>query len=133
MTRSHSPRLIRRVALLASGSALSLMLSLPAAAEEMNDFPTLTRVEYVERCINDFDRPRQELIYKCTCAIDAIAKAVDHDTWVDLETFNNAVPIAGERGAYLRERKDSRSKVKTFRELQTKVRKACFLPEQGRS
>lgn len=104
----------------------------PAMASEMNQFPTLARVEYVERCLTQFERPRQELIYKCSCAIDAVAKQVDYDTWVGLETFNNAVPIAGERGAYVRERKDARTQVKAYREVQASARKACFLPEQTR-
>ncbi len=104
----------------------------PVSAAAMHEFPTLARVEYVEQCINEFDRPRQELIYKCSCAIDVIATEVDHDTWVGLETFNNAAPIAGERGGYIRERKDLRTQVKSYRDLQSKARKACFLPETTR-
>lgn len=97
-----------------------------------NDFPTLSRVEYVEACRQQFDRPPQELIYKCSCAIDKIAQIVDHDTWISLLTFNNAAPIAGERGAYLRERKDTRTKVKSYRELQAKARSSCFLPAEAK-
>jgi len=108
-----------------------VLMSQPVYATE-NDFPTLSRIEYVEACRSQFDRPPQELIYKCSCAIDKIAQEVDHDTWISLLTFNNAAPIAGERGAYLRERKDTRTKVKSFRELQAKARASCFLPAEAK-
>jgi hypothetical protein len=115
---------------LAGGLFAAALIWSPAGAAA-NDFPTLTRVEYVEACRQQFDRPQQELIYKCSCAIDRIAEEVDHDTWIELLTINNAAPIAGERGAYIRERKDTRSKVKRYRELQARARKACFLPAEA--
>ena len=101
-----------------------------AASAQAHEYPTLTRVEYVEACAQQFDRPRQELIYKCSCAIDKIAATVDHDTWIGLQTFNNAAPIAGERGSYLRERKDIRTHVKSYRALQSMAREKCFLPPE---
>ncbi|MFK7966365.1 MAG: hypothetical protein AB8C46_20560 [Burkholderiaceae bacterium] len=112
-------------------SLAGAMLTQPTLATA-SDFPTLTRVEYVEACRQQFDRPPQELIYKCSCAIDKIAEEIDHDTWIALLTFNNAAPIAGERGAYLRERKDTRTKVKSYRELQAKARQSCFLPAEAK-
>jgi hypothetical protein len=68
------------------------------------------------------------MVYKCVCAIDRIAEAVPYDRWVDLSTFFNAQPIAGERGAYIRERSDIQGQLKSYRELQLKAKKACFIP-----
>ncbi len=120
-----------------SNRRLSWLLSITATAllgatgaVQAHEYPTLTRVEYVGTCAQQFNRPRQELSYKCSCAIDKIAAKVDHDTWVGLQTFNNAAPIAGERGAYLRERKDIRTQVKSYRALQTMAREKCFLPAE---
>ncbi|MGH1357739.1 MAG: hypothetical protein ACRBC3_03145 [Burkholderiaceae bacterium] len=110
-------------------AALCILMG-AAGSVQANEYPTLTRVEYVDACTQQFDRPRQELIYKCSCAIDKIAATVNHDTWIGLQTFNNAAPIAGERGAYLRERKDIRSHVKHYRALQSMAREKCFLPAE---
>lgn len=118
----------RRLSWFLSTTAIALLGA--SGAAQAYEYPTLTRVEYVEACAQQFDRPRQELIYKCSCAIDKIAAKVDHDTWVGLQTFNNAAPIAGERGAYLRERKDIRTQVKSYRALQTMAREKCFLPAE---
>ena len=50
--------------------------SLPALAAA-NDFPTLERVLFVEACVRDHpDRPRQEMLYKCSCALDNIAERI---------------------------------------------------------
>ena len=99
------------------------------AADRGNDFPTLARVEYVFECLGDNpDRPRHEMLYKCVCAVDRVAEAVSYDRWVELSTFFKAQPMAGERGAYVRERSDIRSQLKSYRDLQAKVKKACFIP-----
>ena len=91
-----------------------------------NDFPTQARSEYVLTCMREHDMA-QESLYKCSCAIDAIAAKVDYDTWVDLSTVANATTIAGERGGVLRDMKDGRKKIATYKEIQDGARKSCFL------
>jgi hypothetical protein len=106
------------------------ILVLTLAAEQSaqaHDFPTSARVEYVLACMRDNPASPQEAIYKCSCVIDAIAGKVDYDTWVDLSTVANATTIAGERGGVLRDMKDGRKMITTFRELQDGAKKSCFL------
>jgi RecA-family ATPase len=97
------------------------------AAERANDFPTLARVEYVFECLGDNPGPRHEMLYKCVCAVDRVAEKIPYDRWVDLSTFFKAQPMAGERGAYVRERSDIQSHLKSYRELQAGAKKACFI------
>ena len=92
-----------------------------------NDFPTNARVEYVLTCMKETKASPQESMYKCSCAIDAIADKVDYDTWVDLSTVANGITIAGERGGVMRDMKDGRKLVASYRELQDNARKACFI------
>ena len=92
-----------------------------------NDFPTRARVEFVLTCMNESKAPRQESMYKCSCAIDAIADKVSYDTWVDLSTVANGTTIAGERGGVMRDVKDGRKLIASFRELQDGAKKACFI------
>jgi hypothetical protein len=94
-----------------------------------NDFPTHARVEFVLNCMRESKAPKQELMYKCSCAIDAIADKVDYSTWVDLSTIANATTIAGERGGAMRDLKDGRKMIASYRELQESAKKRCFINE----
>jgi hypothetical protein len=99
-----------------------------AAVAYANDFPTRARVEFVLECMQHSGVPQQEAMYKCSCAADAIAEQVDYRTWVDLSTVANAITMAGERGGELRDMKDGRKLIASYKDLRNKAMKACFLP-----
>ena len=108
---------------------LPLLLLAAASVGFANDFPTRARVEFVLTCMSESKAPPQESMYKCSCAIDAIADKVDYATWVDLSTVANGITIAGERGGVMRDLKDGRKIIASFRELQGEAKKRCFLNE----
>jgi len=108
---------------------LPLLLLAAASVGFANDFPTRARVEFVLTCMSESKAPPQESMYKCSCAIDAIADKVDYATWVDLSTVANGITIAGERGGVMRDLKDGRKIITSFRELQGEAKKRCFLNE----
>ena len=103
------------------------MIAAIAPLARANDFPTQARVEFVLSCMRESRAPQQEAMYKCSCAIDAIAERVDYATWVDLSTIANATTIAGERGGVMRDMKDGRKKIVSYREMQQEAKKRCFL------
>ena len=93
-----------------------------------NDFPTNARVEYVMKCVREQPAAReQEAMYKCSCAVDAIAERMSYDEWVDASTVANAITIAGERGGVVRDMKDGRKIAASWREVQEDARKRCFI------
>jgi hypothetical protein len=104
-----------------------LLFATIAPLARANDFPTQARVEYVLACMRESKASQQESMYKCSCAIDAIAEKVDYATWVDLSTVANATTIAGERGGVMRDMKDGRKKIVSYRETQEEAKKRCFL------
>ena len=104
-----------------------LLALLVAPLGYANDFPTRARVEFVLTCMRETKAPPQESRYKCSCAIDAIADKVSYDTWVDLSTVANGTTIAGERGGVMRDLKDGRKLIASFRELQASAKKTCFI------
>ena len=106
---------------------IPIVALLAASFGYANDFPTPARVEFVLTCMRETKAPQQESMYKCSCAIDAIADKVDYSTWVDLSTVANGITIAGERGGVMRDLKDGRKLVASFRELQESAKKACFI------
>jgi hypothetical protein len=107
--------------------ASALLLALVPALAHGNDFPTQARVEFVLDCMRENPAMAQEALYKCSCAIDAIAAKVKYDAWVDLSTVANGITIAGERGGVMRDIKDGRKIVASFRDLQDGAKKGCFL------
>jgi hypothetical protein len=109
------------------GRLLLLAALCCATLAHANDFPTRARVEFVLDCMRDSKAPPQEAMYKCSCAIDAIADKVDYRTWVDLATVANGMTIAGERGGVMRDMKDGRKIAASYRELQDAAKKSCFL------
>jgi hypothetical protein len=52
---------------------------------------------------------------------------INYARWVELSTIANATTIAGERGGIVRDMKDGRTMIATFRELQEDAKKGCFL------
>ncbi len=92
-----------------------------------NDFPTRARVEFVLNCMRESNEPQQVSMYKCSCAIDAIAERVDYAKWVDLSTIANGITIAGERGGVMRDLKDGRKLIASYREMQESAKKRCFI------
>jgi hypothetical protein len=107
-----------------SATALVALAFAPAFA---NDFPTTARVEYVLDCIKNSKAPVNEMVYKCSCAVDNIASKVKYETWVDLQTVALGTSIAGERGGVIRDMKDGRKLISNYRDLQAKAKHACFI------
>ena len=112
-----------------SSSLLSVVALLAVTPLRANDFPTTARVEFVLSCMRDSKATQQEMLYKCSCALDSIAQQLRYDEWVELATVANAMPIAGERGGALRDLKDGRKRVAQFRELQEKAKTSCFIDQ----
>jgi hypothetical protein len=92
-----------------------------------NDFPTTARVEFVLDCMKNGKASAHEMLYKCSCAVDNIASKVNYETWVDLSTVALGTTIAGERGGVIRDMKDGRKLINSYRDLQTQAKQACFI------
>ena len=106
-----------------------LLLALPllGAAASANDFPTSQRVLYVEECMRDHPGPHFEMVNKCSCALDTLAKEIKYEEYVGMSTVVNAMSIGGERGGSMRDNETVKPQVKRYRDLQAKVQKACFI------
>lgn len=91
------------------------------------DYPTTERVNYVMTCMRDHPGPHYEMLNKCSCVIDTLARRVKLDDFVSMSTAANANSIGGERGAYIRDTATLQAQIRRFRELQAQARKACFI------
>lgn len=107
---------------------LATVASLAAAAPALaNDFPTVDRVLYVQECMRNNPGPNFEMVNKCSCALDALAREVKYEDYVSMSTVTNAISIGGERGSELRDNESVKPQIKRLRELQAKAQQGCFI------
>jgi hypothetical protein len=112
-------------------AAAGLLWALGAACawgvDGVNDFPTVDRVLYVQECMKANPGPYYEMVNKCSCAVDALARVLSYDEYVSMTTIANAMTIGGERGNDIRDNETLKAPLKRYRELQEQVKKGCFI------
>jgi hypothetical protein len=98
-----------------------------------HDYPTSERVVYVEACMHDYPGGHYEMLNKCSCVLDTIARDVPYDDYVTMLTAANANTIGGERGSSIRDSEPLQVQVRKFRQLQAQARKSCMIaPDAAR-
>jgi hypothetical protein len=111
----------------------TLLLLLPALATPIaahaNDFPTSGRVEYVLECMQKHEG-KYEYLYKCSCAIDHIAKALPYDDFVAMATALRNQTLPGEHGAAFRDPANVKEMASKYRTIQADALKACYVKAQ---
>jgi hypothetical protein len=108
-------------------TSIPAALMLLAGAASAHDYPTTERVNYVLECMRMHPGTQYEMVSKCSCAVDALAKDIKLDDFVEMNTATNANSIGGERGNSIRDTEVLQAKIKRWRELQTRAKKACFI------
>jgi hypothetical protein len=113
------------------GTLLGLWAPLAGAQEEprsASDYPTIERVQFVEACIREHpDRPHQEMLYKCSCAMDKIVAQMTYDEYVEASTAYFAGQIAGERGVGVRESTVGQTLTDRYRAVHGKALRDCLV------
>jgi len=107
-------------------SLVAALLAAPALAAA-HDYPTSDRVVYVQACMRDHPGGHYEMLNKCSCVIDTIARDIPYDDYVAMSTAANANSIGGERGSYIRDVEALQLQIRKFRQLQAQARKSCLL------
>lgn len=92
-----------------------------------HDYPTPARVEYVQECMLK-NGTQIAYLYKCSCAIDRIAKDVTYDDFVEWSTYARNASLAGERAGVFRDADEAREKAKQYRDVEAGAYKSCGLP-----
>jgi hypothetical protein len=105
-----------------------LLLSTLAAplSAHAHDFPTSGRVEYVLECMQKHEG-KYEYLYKCSCAVDRIAKAMPYDDYVTMSTALRNQTLAGERGALFRDPETVKGMASKYKAIQAAADKACHM------
>jgi hypothetical protein len=103
--------------------------SITCAAQDtpMHNYPTNERVIFVQACMRDHPGGHYEMLNKCSCTIDSIAREVPFDDFTVMSTATNANSIGGERGSTIRDTEVLQVEIRKFRALTAKAKKSCFI------
>lgn len=93
-------------------------------AARFNDYPTVTRADYVFACMATNGQSR-EVLEKCACSIDEIAAILPYDKYVEAETVLSMRRVGGERMEVFRS-VDSSHIVADLKRAQAEAEMVCF-------
>lgn len=94
-------------------------------AERYNDYPTVTRADYIFGCMATNGQSRAAL-EKCACSIDEIASILPYDRYVQAETVLSMRRVGGERMAIFRSSADAERLVAELKRAQAEAEIVCF-------
>jgi hypothetical protein len=119
MTLAGSMRLIVCATVALAAPAISLR------ADEVNDYPTAARSEYVFGCLKANGETRQA-IDQCSCSIDVIASLLPYDRYVTAETVLSMAQVQGNLGTQFRSSEQAASALNDLRRAQAEAEVRCF-------
>ncbi len=96
-----------------------------ARADDLNDYPTSARADYVFGCMKA-NGETQELLQKCSCSIDVIASIIPYDRYVTAETILSMSEVTGPVGSEFRSTEPARLALQEFRRAQAEAEIRCF-------
>jgi hypothetical protein len=105
-------------------AAAAALVALPTWA---HDYPTSERVTFVEACMRENPGHHYEMLNKCSCVIDTLARDLPYDDYVTMSTALNANSIGGERGNAIRDADSLQGQIRKFRQMQAQARKRCMI------
>ncbi|HEY2530677.1 MAG TPA: hypothetical protein VGJ20_22550 [Xanthobacteraceae bacterium] len=114
---------------LSLGFALALVVSGAASsfvrADELNDYPTSARAEYVFGCMKANGESVQSLD-QCSCSIDIIASILPYQRYVTAETVLRMAQVPGNLGGEFRSTDIARTALEDLRRAQAEAEVRCF-------
>lgn len=96
-----------------------------AQAEDVNDYPTSARVEYVFGCLKANGETRQS-IEQCSCSIDVIASLLPYARYVTAETVLSMSQVRGNLGGQFRTSEQASTALNDLRRAQAEAEVRCF-------
>ena len=99
--------------------------AMAARAEDVNDYPTAARAEYVYGCMKANGESRQA-IEQCSCSIDVVASIVPYERYVTAETVLSMSQVRGNLGGQFRSSEQATAAVNDLRRAQAEAEVRCF-------
>jgi hypothetical protein len=99
--------------------------AMAARAEDLNDYPTAARAEYVYGCMKA-NGERRQAIEQCSCSIDVVASIVPYERYVTAETVLSMSQVRGNLGGQFRSSEQATAAVNDLRRAQAEAEVRCF-------
>jgi hypothetical protein len=96
-----------------------------AHADDLNDYPTSARADYVFGCMKA-NGETQRSLEQCSCSIDIIASLLSYDRYVAAETVLRMAQVPGNLGGQFRSTEQARTAVDDLRRAQAEAEVRCF-------
>lgn len=96
-----------------------------ACAQDVNDYPTAARMEYVFGCLKANGETRQ-VIEQCSCSIDVIASLLPFERYVTAETVLSMSQVRGNLGTQFRSSEQATGALNDLRRAQAEAEVRCF-------
>lgn len=96
-----------------------------ARADDLNDYPTNARVDYVFGCMKA-NGETQHSLQQCSCSIDIIASLLPYANYVTAETVLSMAQVPGALGAEFRSTDIAKKAVEDLRRAQAEAEVRCF-------
>ena len=107
------------IGLLAAGVVMS------ARAQDLNDYPTAARADYVFACMKANGDTRRAL-EQCSCSIDIIASVLPYERYVTAETVLSMSQTIGNLGTQFRTTEQAKTALNDLRRAQAEAEVRCF-------
>ena len=115
-----------RILLSGSGAVALLLASHTLTrAQEINDYPTTVRADYVFACMKANGETRR-VLEQCSCSIDVIASIIPYERYVTAETVLSMSQVVGNLGTQFRSTEQARTAVNDLRRAQAEAEVRCF-------
>ncbi|MBN9041128.1 MAG: hypothetical protein BGP05_06615 [Rhizobiales bacterium 62-47] len=103
-----------------------LMMMAPAShADDVNDYPTSARADYVFGCMKA-NGENQHVLDQCSCSIDVVASLLPYPRYVSAETVLRMVQVHGNLGNQFRSSAQATSALSDLRRAQAEAEVRCF-------
>jgi hypothetical protein len=97
----------------------------PLQADDLNDYPTSARADYVFGCMKA-NGETQRSLDQCSCSIDIIASIVPYDRYITAETVLRMAQVRGNLGGEFRSTEQARAALDDLRRAQAEAEVRCF-------
>jgi hypothetical protein len=126
MRKAWTMAYLRTFLLACASSAACIVAATPnVSAQDLNDYPTSARADYVFACMKANSETR-ELLDKCSCSIDVIASIIPYARYVTAETILSMSQVTGPVGSEFRSTEQAKLALQDFRRAQAEAEIRCF-------
>jgi hypothetical protein len=96
-----------------------------ARADDVNDYPTAARSEYVFGCMKANGETRQ-VLDQCSCSVDVVASLLPYDRYITAETVLSMAQVQGNLGTQFRSSEQANGALNDLRRAQAEAEVRCF-------